>query len=98
MLTCPQPYLSDGSLNALNVTGEFPLYAVSTDTTVTDDACNALPDSTPDLSKFVTLIRRGTCNFTQKLANAAAKGAKLVIVYNNGGAFAPVQVRACCSR
>lgn len=84
------PYLTDGGLSPLNATGEWPIYATSKDTAVTDDACNPLPASTPDLSKFITVIRRGTCNFTDKLANAAAKGAKLVVVYNNGGAFAPV--------
>ncbi|KZV90011.1 subtilisin-like protease [Exidia glandulosa HHB12029] len=86
----PVAYLTDGSIHPINITGEWPIYALSKDSSVTDDACNALPDSTPDLSKYITIIRRGTCNFSQKLANAAAKGAKYAIVYNNGGAFAPV--------
>ncbi|KAH7097657.1 subtilisin-like protease [Auriculariales sp. MPI-PUGE-AT-0066] len=40
---------------------------------------------TPDLSGFATSSARGTCNFTVKIANAVAKGAKLVIIANNGG-------------
>ncbi|WP_440223716.1 S8 family serine peptidase [Dokdonella sp. MW10] len=31
----------------------------------------------------VALIRRGTCNFTEKVANAAAAGAQQVFIYNN---------------
>ena len=49
----------------LNVTEALPIFATSTDTTVVDDACNPLPDSTPDLSGFLTVIRRGTCTFVR---------------------------------
>jgi len=61
--------------------GTLPLYATSKDITVVNDACDPLPDSTPDLSKYITLIRRGSCNFVVKLANAAAKGAKIALIY-----------------
>jgi hypothetical protein len=47
----------------LPVVGTLPLYAISNDTTVVDDACNPLPASTPDLSGFAVLVRRGTCTF-----------------------------------
>lgn len=47
----------------LPVNGTLPLYVISNDTTIVDDACNPLPDSTPDLSAFVVLVRRGTCTF-----------------------------------
>ncbi|KAF9010760.1 pyrolysin [Cyathus striatus] len=72
--------------------GPFPIYALSNDTTIANDACSALPDSTPDLSNFVTIIRRGTCSFVQKLTNAAAKGAKIALIYDNGNGFAGISV------
>ncbi|KAF9526557.1 pyrolysin [Crepidotus variabilis] len=75
---------------ALPVEGSFPIYATSNDTTVVDDACAPLPDSTPDLSKYVTIIRRGSCTFVQKLDNAATKGAKVVLIYDNGNGFAAI--------
>ena len=68
----------------LNFTESLPIYAVSNQI-VADDACNALPDSTPDLSKFVVLIRRGSCDFSSKLANVAQKGARVALIYNDGG-------------
>ena len=50
----------------LPVPGTLPIFATSTDVTVVDDACNALPDDTPDLSGFVVLVRRGTCTFVRR--------------------------------
>ena len=47
----------------LPITETLPIFATSTDTTVVDDACDPLPDSTPDLSKFIVIVRRGTCTF-----------------------------------
>ena len=47
----------------LPVNATLPIFATSTDTSVVDDACDPLPDSTPDLSQFVVIIRRGTCTF-----------------------------------
>ncbi|KZV93701.1 subtilisin-like protease [Exidia glandulosa HHB12029] len=84
----PIPYFS---LFPLPVGGAaFPVFATSTDTTVVDDACNPLPANTPDLSKFVTVVRRGTCTFVQKLTNIAAKGGDVVLIYNNGAEFAAI--------
>ncbi|KAJ7141454.1 subtilisin-like protease [Mycena epipterygia] len=76
----------------LPVNGTLPLYATSNDTTVVDDACNPLPASTPDLSEFVVLVRRGTCTFVSKLANIAAFGATTAIIYDNGNGFAAITV------
>ncbi|KAF7357681.1 Minor extracellular protease vpr [Mycena venus] len=76
----------------LPVTETLPLYATSNDTTVVDDACNPLPASTPDLSGFVVLVRRGTCAFVDKLANIAAFGAKTALIYDNGNGFAGIEV------
>ncbi|KAG8413478.1 hypothetical protein J3459_015361 [Metarhizium acridum] len=68
----------------------MPLYATSLDTTIANDACTALPDNTPDLSKYTVLVRRVICLFADKAVNQAAKGAKYMIVYNNvAGDFAP---------
>ena len=61
----------------------LPLWALNYDTTVADDGCEPFPADTPDLSDKIVLIRRGGCNFVVKAANAVAKGAKYVIIYNN---------------
>ncbi|KAK4097607.1 subtilisin-like protein [Parathielavia hyrcaniae] len=63
----------------------LPLWAVSFDTTDPANGCDPYPDSTPDLSGKIVLIRRGTCTFVQKVTNAVAKGAKYVMLYNNAG-------------
>lgn len=49
----------------LHVEGTLPIYAISNDTTVEADGCDPLPDSTPDLSDKVVLIRRGVCTFVR---------------------------------
>ncbi|KAG5953113.1 hypothetical protein E4U53_006849 [Claviceps sorghi] len=61
----------------------LPLWASNLDPKVADDGCSPFPANTPDLSKFIVLIRRGTCTFVQKATNAAAKGARYVMIYNN---------------
>ncbi|KAJ7844453.1 subtilisin-like protease [Mycena leptocephala] len=76
----------------LPVNGTLPLYVVSNDTTVVDDACNPLPASTPDLSAFVVLVRRGTCTFVTKLTNIAAFGATTALIYDNGNGFSGIEV------
>ncbi|KIM30502.1 hypothetical protein M408DRAFT_22002 [Serendipita vermifera MAFF 305830] len=72
------------SLTPLNFTTPLPVWPVSK-TIVANDACDPLPADTPDLSGYVVLIRRGTCTFVSKLANVAAKGARVALIYNNGG-------------
>lgn len=44
----------------------LPIYVLSNDTTNPTDACEPLPDDTPDLSKFLVIIRRGTCPFVSR--------------------------------
>ena len=67
-----------------------PIYATSFNTTVADDACDPLPDDTPDLSGYIVLVRRGGCLFDDKVRNLVPKGAQYVMVYNNvDGIFAP---------
>ena len=80
--------LSDGhaaipyfSLKPIPVTAALPVYATSTDITVPNDACNALPSSTPNLAGYVVVVRRGGCSIAQKLANVAAKGGRYSFVY-----------------
>lgn len=60
----PIPYFSTFPFPVNNT---LPIFATSTDTTVVDDACNALPDSTPDLSNSLVIVRRGTCTFVSFL-------------------------------
>ena len=61
----PIAYLGDADSTTgfapFNLTGEWPLYALSEDLSIANDACEPLPASVPDLSKFITIIRRGTC-------------------------------------
>ncbi|PPQ89471.1 hypothetical protein CVT25_011997 [Psilocybe cyanescens] len=74
------------------IEGVLPVYATSNDTTIADDACDPLPDSTPDLSDKVVIIRRGSCNFVQKLDHIFAKGARVALIYDNGNGFARIGV------
>ncbi|KAI0379610.1 subtilisin-like protein [Hypomontagnella monticulosa] len=73
---------------ALGEPGEWanvslPLWAPSFDVTEAAQGCTAYPADTPDLSKYIVLIRRGTCTFVQKATNAAQFGAKYIIFYNH---------------
>ncbi|OCH84198.1 subtilisin-like protease [Obba rivulosa] len=76
----------------LVVNGTLPIFATSTDTTVVDDACDPLPDDTPDLSQFVVIVRRGTCTFVQKLTNVAAFGGNISLIYDDGVGFEAIAV------
>lgn len=63
----------------------LPLWASSLDAAVKDDACSPLPagGNATDLADKIVLIRRGSCPFADKAANAAARGARYVMFYNN---------------
>ncbi|KAF8187464.1 pyrolysin [Pholiota molesta] len=73
----------------LAIDGALPIFATSTDTTIVDDACNPLPDSTPDLSKFLVVVRRGTCTFVSHFFHRSTFG-----LFNplNGNGFAGISV------
>ncbi|KAK0462601.1 subtilisin-like protease [Desarmillaria tabescens] len=63
------------------------IYVTSNDTTIADDACDALPDDTHDLSSHVVT----------KLANVADKGATVALIYEsvillNGSGFGAIAV------
>ncbi|MCC7257839.1 MAG: S8 family serine peptidase [Gammaproteobacteria bacterium] len=49
------------------------------------DACQALRNAN-EASGRIVLVRRGSCTFQEKVANAQAAGAKAVVVYSNAGA------------
>ena len=67
--------------------GSFPLAKTGKPTTA-NDACNPL--AAGSLTGKVVLIRRGTCSFNAKAANAQNAGAAGVILYNNAaGALNP---------
>lgn len=51
-------------------------------------ACDAFADDV-DLAGKAVLVDRGACNFTQKVLNAQAKGAVLVIIANNAAGAGP---------
>jgi minor extracellular serine protease Vpr len=54
----------------------------------TADACTATGAPAPgSLTGKVALIRRGTCGFAEKAANAQAAGAAGVVLYNNAAGF-----------
>jgi subtilisin family serine protease len=74
-----------GDIGTINV----PLWALTLNSTVLADGCSAYPASTPDLSQYVVLIRRGQCTFDTKIANGIAHGARRILFYNN---VATVQV------
>lgn len=61
----------------------LPLWSVNYNTSDPANACDPLPDDTPDLSEYLVLVRRGSCTFVQKVENVVAKGAKYVMFYNN---------------
>ncbi|KAF4456012.1 putative subtilisin-like serine protease [Fusarium austroafricanum] len=71
---------------------KLPLWALNFDTSVPDDGCDAFPKNTPDLSKYIVLLRRGTCTFDQKATNAVKAGAKYIVFYSNKEDLAPFTV------
>ncbi|KAK3988980.1 subtilisin-like serine protease, partial [Cladorrhinum sp. PSN332] len=76
-------YIPDQNSYVWDFPEELPIVPLSLDTTNAADACDTLPDDTPDLSKWIVLIRRGGCYFSVKQANAAKFGAKRILFYNN---------------
>ncbi|HPH98060.1 MAG TPA: S8 family serine peptidase [Anaerolineaceae bacterium] len=60
---------------------------VATNATATNRflACNANPPTAGSLTGKIAIVSRGTCNFTEKIANVTAAGAVAVIIYNAAG-------------
>ncbi|KAH7309858.1 subtilisin-like serine protease [Stachybotrys elegans] len=74
-------YIPSANRPLWNVTG-LPVIPISLNTSVTNDACT-LPDTTPDLTNAVALVRKGTCNVYTKQANLEKFGARWVLLYND---------------
>jgi len=69
--------------STFNLSGEYPIYITANSTDDPEDACDDLPKHTPNLTNYIVLVRRGTCLFSEKAANVAAKGAKHILFYMN---------------
>ncbi|KAK6213872.1 serine endopeptidase [Colletotrichum tabaci] len=65
-----------------NTTG-LPILPLGFDTSNPAEACSPLPDTTPDLSDVIVLIRRGTCTPYVKQKNVEKFGARHVLFYND---------------
>ncbi|KAI1081074.1 peptidase [Whalleya microplaca] len=67
-----------------NVT--LPLWAVSNNTEAQSDACEPLPENTPDLSNHLVLVRvpnaSESCDFRTQATNIAAKGGAWILWYS----------------
>jgi hypothetical protein len=70
----------------------MPLWALNYDTSVADDGCDEWPKNTPDLGNYIVLLRRGSCTFDAKAANAVKAGAKYIMFYSNKEDLAPFDV------
>ncbi|KAK2935390.1 Peptidase S8, subtilisin-related [Fusarium oxysporum f. sp. vasinfectum] len=71
---------------------KLPLWALNYDTSVADDGCDEWPKNTPDLGNYIVLLRRGSCTFDAKAANAVKAGAKYIMFYSNKEDLAPFDV------
>ncbi|CAD6915781.1 unnamed protein product [Tilletia controversa] len=75
-------YLSAKSIPG-NGSPSFPVYVTSKTPSEVNDACQPLPDSTPDLKNFVVLIARSfSCTMDTQINSAVDKGAKRILIYN----------------
>jgi len=85
----PLPFSWNAGLPAIP-TISMPLWASSNDTTAEEDACTQLPRDTPDLSKYIVLVRDSdlppsnsvTCRIINKISNLVEYGAEYIIVYS----------------
>ncbi|KAK4443219.1 peptidase S8/S53 domain-containing protein [Podospora aff. communis PSN243] len=85
----PVPFTWNAGNPALP-TLSLPLWALSNDLTVEDDACSPLPLDTPDLSKYVVLVRDSdfppssnvNCRIINKISHVVERGARYMIVYS----------------
>jgi hypothetical protein len=73
----------------------LPLWNVNNDANDPANGCDAYPENTPDLSGYIVLIRSGSCTFEQKATNAAVKGAKYLLFYNDVDGSGEVHRRYC---
>ncbi|KAF8725334.1 Subtilisin-like protein, partial [Rhizoctonia solani] len=71
-------YLGTPLTNAANLS----LYATSSNITIPNDACTALPSTTPNLANSVVVIRRGGCALADKITNARKFEAQYFLIYD----------------
>jgi subtilisin family serine protease len=87
--SAPVPFTWNAGNPALP-TLSMPLWALSNDSTVEDDACSPLPLDTPDLSKYIVLVRDSdfppsnhtNCRIINKISHVVEHGAEYMIVYS----------------
>jgi len=77
-------YLQSG-VEGFKLTGPIPVYVTSLDKFASSDACTTLPEDTPDLSKYLVVVRRGGCQFNIKEKNLVDKNATYIWFYNTPG-------------
>ncbi|WYZ46658.1 hypothetical protein EsH8_IX_000883 [Colletotrichum jinshuiense] len=65
----------------------WPIQPITLNSSVENDACQALPQDTPQLNETVVLVRLGGCTTTVKHNNVAAFGAQYVLFYNDDGPY-----------
>nr|XP_019046155.1 peptidase [Kwoniella bestiolae CBS 10118]OCF25085.1 peptidase [Kwoniella bestiolae CBS 10118] len=73
----PVPYFNYKAF----ASGTYPLYAFTTDPSVAADGCT-IPDGTPNLNGYVTLVRRGGCSLEQKAKNIYLQGGRQMFLIN----------------
>ncbi|EUC63183.1 minor extracellular protease vpr protein [Rhizoctonia solani AG-3 Rhs1AP] len=61
---------------------DLPLYATSSNVSTTNDACTALPSTTPNLAGSIVVTRRGGCALADKITNARKFGAQYFLIYD----------------
>ncbi|OLN86641.1 Minor extracellular protease vpr 4, partial [Colletotrichum chlorophyti] len=61
----------------------LPLWSPSLNKFGSENGCDPYLSNTPNLSGKIVLVRRGECDFSKKAENAASKGAKYLMIYNN---------------
>ncbi|KAA1120106.1 hypothetical protein PGT21_037161 [Puccinia graminis f. sp. tritici] len=67
---------------AMDLPGEYPVYLTFNPTEGIMDACNKLPENTPNLKDYIVLIKNATnCLLFDQTKNAVAKGAKQILFY-----------------
>ncbi|KAF4868748.1 Minor extracellular protease vpr [Colletotrichum siamense] len=79
----PFGFISGGPEFAENIT--LPLWSVSNRSESANDACSPLPDSTPDLSSKIVLLRvadTSECYSSTQATNVAAKGGRYLLFYS----------------
>lgn len=77
-------YLPAGDI-PFSTNGSLTFFATSADFMDPNDACEPLPETTPDLSRKLVLISLGRCTLEIKERYAALKGAKYIWFYSQEG-------------